>query len=90
MNDIKDIKNMAAQLNRLAAKNLKRIRKEKGCLSASKFATEHGIKIQTYLNWESGKRGMSIGVICYLAKLLNVSYLDVIPADDIDRIISGG
>jgi transcriptional regulator with XRE-family HTH domain len=60
------------------AKNIKKLRRLRGYKSASAFARDNDIPIQTYLNWESGKRGTSIGVIIFLSKLLCVNYSEII------------
>lgn len=63
---------------KMVADNLKLIRKSCGYKCASEFAAEKKISIQTYLNHESGKRGMSIFIIIYYACLLDVEYTSII------------
>lgn len=66
------------QIVKHAATNLKKIRRTCGYKSASQFAADKGVHVQTYLNYESGKRGMSLPIILYLAYLLNVDYMAII------------
>lgn len=56
------------------AANLKRLRKAAGYKSASQFAKVHGLKVQTYLNHESGKRGLTTANLFEHALLLRVHY----------------
>lgn len=68
------MKNKNEKVNMLLAQRLKLARKGLGYRSARAFALQHGIPIQTYLNHESGKRGLSIPVALHYCSLMNLSF----------------
>lgn len=71
---------MSEQIKKQIAANLKQLRKAAGYRSGKQFAEANDIAVQTYLNHESGKRGMSISALFSYASLLNCG---------VDKIISG-
>ncbi len=62
------------ELNALLAQRLKLARRSLGYRSARAFALAHDIPIQTYLNHESGKRGLSIPVALHYCALMHISF----------------
>jgi len=59
--------------NQLSAR-LKKVRKLAGYRSGRAFALANDIAVTTYLNHESGKRGMSIAVALRYCQLLRASF----------------
>lgn len=68
------------KINKTIGGNLKRLRKAAGYRSGKQFAEANDIAVQTYLNHESGKRGISLSSLFSYTSLLNCS---------VDKIISG-
>lgn len=62
------------KINKDVAIRLKTARKILGYRSASAFAKAHNIAVQTYLNHESGKRGISISIALEYCNMLGISF----------------
>jgi DNA-binding XRE family transcriptional regulator len=73
-----NMKQNAKEVNKAVAANLKQLRKAAGYRSASAFARTHNIPQQSYLNHESGKRGLDLATLLYYAELLNVSHIEIL------------
>lgn len=62
------------KINVALAARLKTARRILGFRSASAFALENNIPVQTYLNHESGKRGISIPIALEYCAILGISF----------------
>jgi len=62
------------KINKELALRLKTARKILGFRSASAFAMANKIPVQTYLNHESGKRGISIPIALEYCAFLGISF----------------
>jgi len=62
------------KINKELATRLKTARKILGYRSASAFAMANNIPVQTYLNHESGKRGISIPIALEYCTVLGISF----------------
>jgi DNA-binding XRE family transcriptional regulator len=62
------------KINKELATRLKTARKLLGYRSASAFATANDIPVQTYLNHESGKRGISIAIALEYCAILGINF----------------
>jgi DNA-binding XRE family transcriptional regulator len=62
------------KINKELAMRLKTARKILGYRSASAFAIANDIPVQTYLNHESGKRGISIPIALEYCTVLGIAF----------------
>jgi DNA-binding XRE family transcriptional regulator len=62
------------KINNELAMRLKTARRILGYRSASAFAAANSFSVQTYLNHESGKRGISIAIALEYCAILGISF----------------
>jgi hypothetical protein len=66
------------QVNKITSANLKKLRRLAGYRSASEFARTHKIPVQTYINHESGKRGIDVARGIIYTRFLKVDFSELL------------